>query len=217
MTGTSGQPAAGGNRIGQALWMTWEGAIGRYMEWRSEEIFRFGICKVLVKRHRGRTIHCEDGTLIADGDWIGELHLNNKDVLELTRDGSSDRAALMAARRARDSMKQIQAAMETHPDLRRVKAVVGVTLLHRGLVHGLGFERQRLPSGLAERCCAVYLRLLLRCLHPEGRIRVAGQEEKLVPLRLVHTRESLRLRFGTKPQRAPHLDAAGADWAAANA
>ena len=184
-------------KAGQRLWMAWENAVGRWMEWRSEDVYRFGICKVLIKKHRGRPIACEDGTVIEDGDRIGELHLDNASVLALTGSAAPSVAALTVARLGRTSLRQIYVSMQTVPELRDVRALVGITLLHRGLVHGLGFEQRRLPSRFAERACAIYLRLLLRFMHPEGRSRVRGQEEKLRPMMLLHSRASLERRFGS--------------------
>lgn len=186
-----------GARAGQRMWMAWEGVVGRYMEWRSEGVYRFGVCKVLVKKHRGAGFTCEDGTRIEAGDRIGELHLDNAAVLGLTSSAAPSSAALALTRLARSSMRQVYVAMETIPELADVKALVGVTLLHRGLVHGLGFEQRRLSSRFEERMCALYLRMLLRWMHPEGKRRVRGSEEKLVPMKLIHSRRSLALRFGS--------------------
>lgn len=193
----SAAPAAG--RARQAVWMAWERVIGAGLEWGCEETFAFGICKLMVKRHRGKPIVCRDGTRIAKGDWIGELHLDNAKVLELMRETSPNRAALLTARQAREDLRCIQAAMESHPGLACVRAITGITLLHRGLVHGLGFEQHRLPSRLQECLCAAYLRMLLKFLHPEGSRRVAGHEDKLTPMRLVHSRASLRRLFAQPP------------------
>ncbi|MBB6729527.1 polysaccharide deacetylase [Cohnella sp. CBP 2801] len=179
--------------------MAWEKVVGIGMEWGSEGTYSFGICKLLVKRHRGKPIVCRDGTRIERGELIGELHLDNAKVLELTREMSPSRAALLTARQARDDMRCIQAALESHPELVRVRGLTGITLLHRGLLHGLGFELQRLPSRMEERMCAFYLRVLLRFLHPEGGRRVAGNGGKLTPMRLVHSRSSLRRQFA-QPQ-----------------
>jgi len=193
-----------GTKARQTVWMAWERVVGLGMEWGSEGTYSFGICKLLVKRHRGRPIVCEDGTRIEKGDRIGELHLDNAKVLELTREMSPSRAALLTARQARDDMRCIQAALESHSELVQVRALTGITLLHRGLLHGLGFELQRLPSRMEERVCAFYLRMLLLFLHPEGGRRVAGNGGKLMPMRLVHSRTSLRRQFAKKqsqPQR----------------
>ncbi len=191
-----------GRRIGwkarQKAWMVWEKAIARLMEASSECSLEAGMCKMLVKKHKGAAIICEDGTRIERGDRIGELHLNNRMVLELTADHGANRAALRTARLARASLKEIASALERKPELAGVKALVGVTLLHRGLTHGLGFEQRALPSKAYEMATTLYLKLLLRFLHPEGLGRSERCREKLTPVLLVCTRESLRTTFRSR-------------------
>ncbi|MBB6671429.1 polysaccharide deacetylase [Cohnella nanjingensis] len=177
--------------------MAWEGLFAMVQKLGSESVTHYGICKVVVKKHRGHPIDCADGTRIEKGDRIGELHLDNTKVLALTGAASSERAALTTARLARDSLKQIQHALHHRDELSEVKALVGVTLLHRGLIHGLGFEQRALPSGWFERSSTVYLRLLLRFLHPEGRGRIRQRREKLVPMMLIHTRGTMARRFSS--------------------
>ncbi|MBB6733444.1 polysaccharide deacetylase [Cohnella sp. CBP 2801] len=184
-----------GKRLMRSLWMTWEKAFGLFSRLRSAHTSRHGVCKLLVTKYRGACFQCQDGTWIHDGDWVGELHLDNEMVVELLRDGDSDRAALILARAARDALAQISSALETRPELTRVKALIGVTLLHRGLIHGLGFELRRIRSRTFGHLTTAYLRLLLSVLHPEGRRRLGRRRERLVPMMLIHTRSTLRRRF----------------------
>lgn len=180
------------NTIRQTVWLAWEKAVCWAMALRSEYTLQFGICKVMVRQYSGESILCADGTWIEEGDRIGELHLDNRRVLELVREHGADRAGLLTARLVRQSLGQIEAAMDARPELAMVKALVGVTLLHRGLTHGLGFERRPLPGKGFEKLSRLYLLLLLRFLHPDGAARVRRGKEKLVPMMLVHTRGSLR-------------------------
>jgi len=179
----------------QAIWMMWENAVGRIMGMTSEYTLEAGMCKVMVKKHSGDDIVCEDGTRIRKGDRVGELHLNNRMVLELTRQAGPNRAALRTARLARDSLQRISEEWEIRPEMAEMKALVGVTLLHRGLTHGLGFEQRRLPSRRFEWLCSFYLKLLLRFMHPDGTERIGRSKEKLTPLLLVCSRDNLRNRF----------------------
>lgn len=94
-------------------------------------------------------------------------------------------------------MQQISEAFASQPEFREVKALVGVTLLHRGLIHGLGFEQQPMKSDLFQRITTAYLRLLLSVMHPEGKKRIYRKTEKLIPMMLIHSRCSLRNRFMT--------------------
>src|SRR5690606_3871933 len=99
-----------GKSITRSAWMVWERGIGGYMRFRSLHTMRFGICTVMIKRHRGSSILCQDSTNIHNGDIIGELHLNNDEIVALIKSEGPDRAALQIARLARRSLKQISEA-----------------------------------------------------------------------------------------------------------
>ncbi|MDI4644969.1 YkoP family protein [Cohnella hashimotonis] len=182
--------------VRQKAWLLWEKVVWLGMEWRSEDKLDYGMCKLLVKRYSGEPIVCADGTRIETGDRIGELHLDNRRMLELSGEVGSDRAALKTARLARASLRRIAEAMEVDPRLAQVKGVMGTTLLHRGLIHGLGFECRPMPSRTVERWTAAYLQTLLSFLHPAGRTRTQGSKDKLVPMQLIHSRQSLKRSMG---------------------
>jgi hypothetical protein len=184
-----------GLTIRQRVWLAWEKAVGLMMDNLSESVLEAGMCKILVKKHKGKDIVCADGTRIVKGDRVGELHLNNRMVLELTLDVGANRAAIQTARLVRSSLKEINDALETRTDMSRVKALVGVTLLHRGLTHGLGFEIRSLPSKRFESVSALYLKLLLRCMHPDGLRRIEQSREKLIPQMLIISRDALSRKF----------------------
>jgi len=165
------------------------------MDLTSEYSMEAGICRLLVKKHKGGDIVCEDGTRIVKGDLVGELHLNNRMIHEMTMKVGATRAAMQTARLVRKSLMEINEALETRTDLSQVKALVGVTMLHRGLTHGLGFEQRRLPSKRFEKFTALYLRLLLLCMHPDGMERIGRNKEKLAPLMLIISRDALTRKF----------------------
>ncbi|WP_202128675.1 YkoP family protein [Paenibacillus dendrobii] len=179
----------------QSVWMAWETVFDQITKLRSASVKKYGICKLVVRRHHGKGLECHDGHWIHAGDWVGELHLDNRQVLQLSREVGADRAALLTARMLRRSMKQISAAMETEPELAHVKALTGITLLHRGIIHGLGFEQHPLESKGFRIFTTYYLRLLLRVLHPVGRERTKQNAPKLVPKMLLMSRENLLARY----------------------
>ncbi|SMF86912.1 hypothetical protein SAMN05661091_3554 [Paenibacillus uliginis N3/975] len=179
----------------QSVWMMWEKTFAFLSYFRVSHKSRFGICTVMLKKHRGQAIVCQDSTVINKGEWVGELHLDNGSILKLIQSEGSDRAALQTARMLRKSMQQINEAFESQSEFREVKALLGITLLHRGLTHGLGFEQQNLKPGVFERITTIYLRLLLSAMHPEGRQRIDRRTEQLVPMLLIHSRASLKNRF----------------------
>ncbi|QOT13444.1 polysaccharide deacetylase [Paenibacillus sp. JNUCC32] len=188
----------------QSTWMIWERFFSFISRFRSSHISRFGICTVMIKKHRGERIVCEDSTVIQDGDLVGELHLDNETVLKLIRAEGPDRAALKIARLGRKSMQQISRAYESQSEFSEVNALVGITLLHRGLTHGLGFEHQAMKPDLFQKLTTSYLRMLLSVMHPEGKSRIDRRTELLVPMKLIHTRSSLRKRFSMGDRRQPH-------------
>ncbi|MFF2907792.1 YkoP family protein [Paenibacillus sp. NPDC057934] len=179
----------------QSLWLLWEKGFELLSHFRSSHTSQFGICKVLLKKHRGKTIVCQDSTVIHYGDWVGEIHLDNEMVVKLHQSKGSARAALQSARLLRRSLQQIQEAFETRAEFQQVKGLLGITLLHRGLIHGLGFEQRPLKPGFFRWLTTIYLRLLLSALHPDGRNRVNRRTELLVPMQLIHSRASLKKRF----------------------
>jgi hypothetical protein len=179
----------------QAAWLAWERGFDFISRFRGSHTAHFGICKVLIKKHQGESIICADSTIIVKGDLVGELHLNNKMILTLIKSEGPDRAALMTARLARKSVQQISEAFASRLEFREVEALVGITLLHRGLTHGLGFEQHPMKHNLFQRFTTAYLRLLLSVMHPEGKKRIGRKTEQLIPMMLVHSRSSLRARF----------------------
>jgi hypothetical protein len=185
----------------QSSWMIWERIFSFISRFRSSHISRFGICTVMIKKHRGECILCEDSTVIQNGDLVGELHLDNETILKLIRSEGPDRAALKIARLARKSMLQICRAYEDQSEFSKVSALVGITLLHRGLTHGLGFEHQAMKPDLFQKLTTSYLRMLLSVMHPDGKSRIDRRTELLVPMMLIHTRSSLLKRFSMADKR----------------
>ncbi|WP_372490880.1 YkoP family protein [Paenibacillus mellifer] len=182
----------------QGVWMGWERVFELFSRLRSNYAGEFGICKMFVTKYRGKSMQCEDGTWIQDGDWIGELHLDNRQILAMLQSNEANRVALMTARLARSAMRQICAEMQRNPQLSQVKALQGITLLHRGITHGLGFETHRVEQGAFRTLTTSYLRLLLTVFHPSSRKRIDGHTDKLIPLKLVMTRSALIRQFGAE-------------------
>ncbi|MGG1638910.1 YkoP family protein [Paenibacillus sp. NRS-1760] len=184
----------------QSAWMAWEGLFDQITKIRSVSVTQYGICKLVVRKHQGKSIACHDGYYINAGDYVGELHLDNQKVLELSRTKGADRTALMTARMLRKSLEQISYAMEHNLEFRKVKALTGITLLHRGIIHGLGFNQHPIQSKCLRIWLTIYLRFLLRVLHPVGKQRVKQSSSKLVPMMLMMSRQTLLHRYQKEVQ-----------------
>ncbi|MDU5145495.1 MAG: polysaccharide deacetylase [Paenibacillus dendritiformis] len=179
----------------QGLWMMWERAFDLITKARSVSVSQYGICKLVVRRYHGRSMQCNDGQWVHPGDWVGELHLDNRQVLELSRSHGPNRAALMTARQLREALHQISRAIDGTPELGKVTALTGITLLHRGIIYGLGFELHPMKSKWLRWTTTHYLRLLLAVMHPSGTRRVKQNSGKLNPMVLMMTKRSLLERY----------------------
>jgi hypothetical protein len=186
----------------QSLWMMWENLFAVVTKFRSQSVWRYGICKLVVLKYHGKSIVCQDGHQILPGDWVGELHLDNRQVVQLTRTLGADRAGIRIARMLREAMKEISRELDSNPELSKVQALTGITLLHRGIIHGIGFEQHPIKSKWQRRWFGIYLRFLLRMLHPEGKHRVEDSTEKLSPKMLVLSKQSLKARFAPRRKEA---------------
>lgn len=185
----------------QSLWIGWEEVFDFLTRLRSESVRRYGICKLVVRRHSGSSITCHDGHHIVAGQWVGELHLDNRQVLRLARKLGAERAGLQVARQLRDAIKGINEDLIWDPELRKVQALTGITLLHRGIIHGIGFEQHQIRSLWQRKFFGIYLRLLLRMMHPEGSRRMKQSAGKLSPMMLVISKQGLQKRFDMKKVR----------------
>jgi len=179
----------------QSVWMMWESVFDWITKLRSASTKQYGICKLVVRRHYGRTLTCYDGHKIGSGDWVGELHLDNRQVLELARTFGADRAGLSTARMLRKAIRQIRLELEFNPELSKIQALTGITLLHRGIIHGIGFEQHPIESKWQRRLYGTYLRLLLSVMHPHGKRRVQQNRELLSPMLLLISTPALKGRF----------------------
>lgn len=187
-------------KVSQSFWMMWEHVFDYITKYRSDSVWRFGICKLVIRKHYGNSLQCQDGQVLIAGDWVGELHLDNQQVIELSRTMGAERAGLVVARKLRQAMKQIRYALEHNQEIGKIQAIMGITLLHRGLIHGLGFELHPMKTSWSKEFTKLYLRLLLRVLHPEGKQRVKSQENKLVPMTLIMTKQALIQRWAQREQ-----------------
>jgi hypothetical protein len=107
----------------------------------------------------------------------------------------------------RDAMKQISRELDNNPELVKVQALTGITLLHRGIIHGIGFEQHPIESKWQQRFYATYLRFLLRVLHPEGKQRVQHSTQKLSPMMLLISKQSLKERFTRRKNESATITA----------
>ena len=77
-----------------------------------------------------------------------------------------------------------------HPDRESVKALYGISLIHRG-ANVLGFSTIAMSKGLWFNLTTWYLRFLMTILHPLGWLRLQERTEEMIPKQIVLSRSRL--------------------------
>jgi hypothetical protein len=98
------------------------------------------VFRVRLVRYKGKNVKLSDGTCICKNDLLLRIHLHNVLLLSEMRHEKNDiiRGRLLY-RFIRNSLPGLAHYMQQHPNLKEIKAVIGVTLLNRGS-STLGFE-----------------------------------------------------------------------------
>lgn len=176
------------------LWGLWEKTFNKLcgvtaIGQPGENIFRLA-----VHRYRGPEIILPDGTVLQRGDPVGELHLDNKLLMELNhRTQSIEGLAVHFLRKTQHSLPLLASLAANNPAYRSLKAYQGITLIHRGAGR-LGFCLIELPPFL-NAICTWYLRWLLLVFHPDGLKHIIQYHHKLIPKRIIITRNELLKRY----------------------
>lgn len=163
-----------------------------------------------VKAYRGPSRVLSDGTTLQRGDPILNLHFNNELMFQLAKEAVHPmQLAVQLVRRATAFLPVLAQHLEQDPQYREVKALYGISLIHRG-TRAFGFEALDLPTGFSRWVTHVYLRLLLAVIHPEGQVSVTG-----IPIHPAfsrsYSRAELRLQFGFNPA-VPTVLVMGGSW-----
>lgn len=191
---------------GRRLWRLWEKVFA--LAARIEDpcgpqcLFR-----IALRRYRGPRLPLPDGTILASGDLVGELHIKNEYIRALTEGGTAGRWAALSLREARASLRRLACLMRDDDRFAQVRALVGYTMLHRGTGR-LGFAAFDLSRGVRT-AVALYERWLIAVYHPDGWRHVRRYRHKLVPKLVVLGREKLMEYLGSTGEGNAHADAAG--------
>jgi len=106
------------------------------------------IFRVRLLRYRGKSIMLSDGTCIEHSDLLVKIHLHNvrllTEFLHLDNDVKKGR---IIYRMVEQSLPGVYRYIHTHPKFREIKAIIGITMMHRGCTH-LGFDIVQIHSPL---------------------------------------------------------------------
>ncbi|MTI81427.1 MAG: polysaccharide deacetylase family protein [Firmicutes bacterium] len=155
-----------------------------------------------VRKYRGKPLNLPDGTLIKPGDLMGELHFDNNLLLNITSQARApERVATALLRNVRKSLPQVADALRSDPRYNQVKAVYGVTIIHRGAKF-LGFNIFEIYPHLLRVITTWYQRWLLIVFHPNGFSHLIKHRSKMVPKMLVMSKDQLVQRYSTLDHNA---------------
>ncbi|MEG6521859.1 polysaccharide deacetylase family protein [Desulfotomaculum sp. 1211_IL3151] len=176
------------------LWQVWEMCFARMAGLKSAGNDEHVLFRLAVRNYRGKVMQLPDGTLLTPGDRVIELHLNNDFLQKLTTTGRSLEATAMALlRETRRSLPLLARAISQDPACQGTKALIGITMIHRGTSQ-LGFTVCDL-SPFIRFMVAWYQRWLLFLLHPGGLSHLRRQWSKLVPKKVVISKQELLRRY----------------------
>ena len=187
--------AGGGRALGPlSFWLFWE--------WLNRTIYHptpaqpGAFFRYVLSRHQGGTVTLADGTVIADGDPIAEIHLDNAEVarrLTSGERGSRVSSWVWVAMRQMAADVSVLAVPGRLPA--EVKALHGVSVL-ASATRRLGFEVRPLPKTLGNDFVRLYMLGLLRIYNPRGDVRLAQAEPDAYPAEIWLSRRALTERHG---------------------
>jgi hypothetical protein len=184
------------NRWGLWLWQCADGIYRRIRHFDYEDMQGENIFRIRIRHYNGPEFRLPGGEEVRRGDWVGFLHLYNMRLQRLVQGiQSENRRSLMIVREAKRSLPELAAYLQRHPRGERIKTLIGVTLLNRGVEH-LGFQVMTLPDTWWYRFRNWYMLHILAWCHPDGRRRLQRRREALVLKRLVLPREELFSLYG---------------------
>ncbi|MBH5317071.1 polysaccharide deacetylase family protein [Paenibacillus sp. GSMTC-2017] len=153
-----------GKKLIISLWLLWERAFHLI----------FGLKKVgdsdtpafhyRVIKYTGDPVQFAQGGSVAKGDAVAELHFDNKMLSGIASQSKSPlTTGIRMLREIENGLPHLANQLLQDPSAKDIKAVYGVTMIHRG-ADRLGFEVFQLKDGLFARTSRIYLNIVLKVL-----------------------------------------------------
>ncbi len=160
--------------------------------WRPRLVRPGGFFRYRIVRYRGPATVLGDGTRIAPGDLVVELHFDNRRLLALSLAGAQLPWDLL--RLAREDLTEL-ACRIGQGQLGDVRALVGITLFARA-GRRLGFEVHPLPPTWYHRLQRFFFVGLIAVYHPLGWRMADRYRDRAWPGRAWMSRATLLTRYG---------------------
>ncbi|REK75990.1 polysaccharide deacetylase family protein [Paenibacillus paeoniae] len=147
-----------------SLWLMWEHAFHILFRLKKVGSSDTPAFHYRVTTYNGDDLKFAEGGSIAKGDSVAELHFDNRMLSNITATSRSPLATgIRMLREVERALPQLADQLSADPDAKHIKAVYGVTMVHRG-ADRLGFEIFKLKEGLFAKSTRIYLKLLLKVL-----------------------------------------------------
>ncbi len=156
-------------RVSVALWLLWERAFHVLFRLKSVGQSDDPAFHYRITTYSGKPVSLAEGDKLEKGDRIAELHFDNRKLSAIAAVSKSPvAAAIRMLREVEQGLPMLADQLGADKDARDIKAVYGVTMIHRG-ADRVGFQVYDLPQGLFATSTQIYLRLLLRVLTGQKR------------------------------------------------
>ncbi|MHB8985659.1 MAG: polysaccharide deacetylase family protein [Eubacteriales bacterium] len=155
------------------------------------------IFRLALRTYRGKDWQLPGEVMLVKGNRYLELHLNNERLASLLETNTStERMALIALREVKSGLPPLAGLLRDDPRYRDIKAVLAITLLHRGCER-LGFSTYEI-KGILRPFTSMYESWLLGLYHPGGFKQLKKYRGGIEPKYVVMTRQELLSRY--RPQ-----------------
>ncbi len=144
-----------------------------------------------VRRYSGPPLDLRADATLHSGDYVMEIHFENQMLFDLGMNSKTElQIGIKIIREMERALPDMARELAAAPKGDKVKALYGVSMIHRG-AESLGYGTYDLPRGLFSWMTNIYLRVLIRVIHPSGNQRVRERGETMTPRMLIMPREIL--------------------------
>ncbi|MEV5025798.1 polysaccharide deacetylase family protein [Paenibacillus sp. LPE1-1-1.1] len=147
-----------------SLWLLWEKLFHVVFRLKTVGNAEDAAFHYRVIRYTGEDVEFAEGGRVVKGDRVAELHFDNKKLSSIAATSKSPVATgIRMLREVEQALPLLANQLAADSEANDIKAVYGVTMIHRG-ADRLGFEIFQLPEGLFAKSTRIYLRMLIKVL-----------------------------------------------------